>query len=769
MSLLDIGRALDALTVIPSDLPYPEWFKVGCAAIDAGLSIDDIDTWSSTSSNYKGRRDVEKTFRNITPGGGITRATLFHMANQYDYRLAGRNRLPLPPLAPKNSRLTHPIPSRCEILADIAAHCGPANAAHPYIQQKKGLPSGLLVYKGPKTINGHDCNGALVLPLTDLDGNVVGVQFIPLKGEKVFPFGTKLPPEACLVIGGELANGGTVYIVEGIGQAWTVHQATGAPAVVCFGKARMAGVAKAIHGKHPNLRIIIVPDGNGETHAAEIARAVNGLYVLLPTDWSANYDINDFHKDTGSLKAAAALLASAEAPDLAEPSVKAEHRGNTLNDSANAARLVKQFGQEIRWLPHIKKWMIWNGLYWDINEDGAIERFATATAVSIYEEARKERDADKARNIGKWAGTSLSQSRLKAMIELAKSELNMSIPMSALDQKDMLIATPSGVVDLKTGKLCDATPLDYITKITGAPYIADATCPTWERFVNRCFSGNQAVIKAVQRAVGYSLTGKTIEQLMFFIYGSGCNGKSVFLETLRAVFGDYAMQAQAEMLMQSKGERPSNDIARLRGARIVAAIEIGEGRRLSEALVKQLTGGDQIAVRFLFGEFFEYKPAFKIWLAANHKPIVQGDDLAIWRRLCLIPFLVTIPEQDLDKELSSKLAAEAPGILQWIIQGCLDWQRIGLSLPHQIIEAVDQYRSEMNVFERWLEECCEKGPGKSVGAEAAFKSQCDWAEQNGFSPLTHRKFAEKLIEHGFIKKKTNVGLKYLGLAILQKV
>jgi putative DNA primase/helicase len=504
-------------------------------------------------------------------------------------------------------------------------------------------------------------------------------------------------------------------------------------------------------------------------HAAEIARAVNGLYVELPSDWPPNYDINDFHNETRSLKEVAALLESAKAPDTPETSVEKPDRGNTLNDSGNAARLVKQFGHDIRWLPHTKKWMIWNGQYWEINEDGAIERFAIATATFMYEEARKERDADKARNIGKWGGTSLSQPRLKAMIELAKSELNISIPMSALDQNDMLLGTPSGVVDLKTGKLCEATRLDYITRITGAPYLPGATCPNWEKFIDRSFSGNQAVIKLVQRAVGYSLTGKTIEQLMFLIYGSGCNGKSVFLETLRIVFGNYAMQAQAEMLMQSKGERPSNGIARLRGTRMVSAIEIEEGCRLSEALVKQLTGGDQIAARFLFAEYFEYKPTFKIWLAANHKPIIRGDDHAIWRRICLIPFLVTIPEHELDKQLSSKLAAEAPGILQWAIDGCMEWQCMGLSPPPEIIAAVDQYKYDMNVFQRWLEEWCEKGPGKSVGAEAAFKSQCDWAEQNGFTPLTHRKFAEKLLEHGFIKKKTNVGLKYLGLAILQKV
>jgi hypothetical protein len=250
------------LWAIPSDFPYPEWFKVLCAAKAEGLSIDDVDSWSSTGSNYKGRHDVERTFRNIKMDGGIGPGTLFYLAKQYGWEETA-NLNPERPLAvPVTRRFLkkEAAPNSSEILEDITACCEPATASHSYIQKKLGLPDSLLVYRGNKTVAGFNCNGALVLPLSDLDGTLVGVQFIPLKGEKVYPLGTKLPPEACLVIGGELADGGTVYIVEGIGQAWTAQQATKLPAVACCGKARMKGVAEAIHAKFPNLLLVIVPD-----------------------------------------------------------------------------------------------------------------------------------------------------------------------------------------------------------------------------------------------------------------------------------------------------------------------------------------------------------------------------------------------------------------------------------------------------------------------------------------------------------------------------
>jgi putative DNA primase/helicase len=501
-------------------------------------------------------------------------------------------------------------------------------------------------------------------------------------------------------------------------------------------------------------------------HAAEIARAVGGAYVELPADWPPNYDINDFHNETRSLKEVAALLKSAKFPDTPEASVVAPDRGNTLNDSGNAARLVKLFGHEIRWRPETKEWITWNGQFWVADKNGAVIRFATATAQSIYREAQEETDADKARSIGRWAGTSLSLQRITAMVELAKAELNISILMSSLDQKNMLLGTPSGVVDLTTGLLSKANRFDYITRTTTAEYQLDATCPNWEKFLERCFPGNRKLIEFIQRAVGYCLTGLTNEQVMFLLIGDGCNGKSVFLETIRAVFGAYAMQTQADTLIERTKGHATNDIARLNGTRMVSVIEIEKGRRLAESFVKQLTGGDQISARFLYGEFFEFKPTFKFWLAANDEPVITGTDHGIWRRICLIPFTVRIPPEEQDKQLSIKLAAEAAGILQWAIRGALEWQRIGLCPPQDVKQATDQYQADMDVFRNWLDECCRQGPKEWARAQDLIRSHGNWAEQNDRLPLNAKELSNRLQANGFHKQEDRQSNKYLGLSLL---
>lgn len=254
---------------------------------------------------------------------------------------------------------------------------------------------------------------------------------------------------------------------------------------------------------------------------------------------------------------------------------------------------------------------------------------------------------------------------------------------------------------------------------------------------------------------------------MFFLFGDGCNGKSVFLETLRAVLGDYAMQTQTETLMEKISEGgANNDIARLRGARLVTAVEVDKGRRLAESLIKQLTGGDQISARFLYGEFFEFKPTFKIWLASNDKPIISNG-VAMRRRIHSIPFSVGIPKEEQDKQLVMKLVAEGTGILQWAIRGALEWRRIGLCPPPEITEATDQYQAEMDVFRNWLDECCRQGRGESARAADLGTSHRNWAEQNNWRPLSQKELSKRLQADGFRKEEDRYGIKYIGLSLLQ--
>lgn len=499
--------------------------------------------------------------------------------------------------------------------------------------------------------------------------------------------------------------------------------------------------------------------------AIEIARAVNGLYVDLPKDWDSNGDINDLHKKTGSLRVVKELLESAKMPPLKENNEDIQQEGSTLNDVGNARRLVARYGQNIRWLSETKKWMIWNGQSWVMDEVSGIMKLAKETVQSIYNEAGTQKDVDKGRQISRWANVSSFLPRLTAMGELAKSEPGITLSISEFDKNPMLIGTPSGVIDLNTGLPIPACREHYITKKIGIEYANNAKCPVWEQFLTKCFNGNDEIIKYLQRAVGYTLTGLVSEQKLFFLYGSGANGKSVFLEALRYVLGDYAMHAQADMFMQSKTERASNGIARLKGARMVSAIEVEDGHRFAESLVKQLTGGDRITGRFLYGEHFEFDPTAKFWFAANYKPIIRGDDHAIWRRFDLIPFLVTIPEDERDNELISKLKAEAEGILQWALQGAMEWQRIGLRSPSEITIATAQYKEEMDIIAMWLKDCCVVAAEKSANLQVLYASYIRWSQENDLHSMRRSNFVSKL-EQRFVYSRGGKGMKFWGLELL---
>lgn len=436
-----------------------------------------------------------------------------------------------------------------------------------------------------------------------------------------------------------------------------------------------------------------------------------------------------------------------------------------MTELGNAKRLVAKRGECIRWIPEFKKWMLWTGTRWRFDEANEVMLLAKETSQDIYAEAATATDSKIADAIGKHAAKSQSLRTLKALLELAQTEPGIPVLQAALDTGGMLLGVANGVLDLLTGKLRRSMREDYITRQAHVAYDASAACPKWDAFLLGIMGGDVELVRFLQRAVGYSLTGSSAEQCLFFLYGTGRNGKSTFLGTLRDVLGDYASQCSSETLMvRQKEGGASGDIARLRGARFVSTIEAEDGRRLAESLVKQLTGGDPIVARFLFQEEFEFRPQFKIWFAANHKPIIRGDDLAIWRRIHLVPFTVTIPDNDIDKSLSEKLAAEAPGILNWAIRGCLEWQRDGLRPPQAVRDATDTYRIEMDHIGGWLADCCICGLMQKDTSKRLYESYRRWCEDAGAHPLGMVKFAQKLVERGFLKQRNSQGVQYQGIA-----
>jgi putative DNA primase/helicase len=267
--------------------------------------------------------------------------------------------------------------------------------------------------------------------------------------------------------------------------------------------------------------------------------------------------------------------------------------------------------------------------------------------------------------------------------------------------------------------------------------------------------------------VGYSLTGDTREQVLFLLHGSGANGKSTFLEVIQALLGEYALQTPAETLVQKQGEGIPNDVARLKGARFVAASETEEGKRLAEGMVKKMTGGDVLTARFLHQEYFEFKPEFKLFLATNHKPLIRGTDHAIWRRIRLIPFQVQIPDAEKDKALPEKLKAERSGILTWALEGCRSWQQEGLSTPAEVLQATEAYRDEMDILKDFLESCCIEKAEAEAKVSDLYAAYVAWCEANGERPLTQRAFGMKLSERGLGQRRTKVARYWVGIGLVE--
>lgn len=422
-------------------------------------------------------------------------------------------------------------------------------------------------------------------------------------------------------------------------------------------------------------------------------------------------------------------------------------------DMGNAQRLVAMYGAGLRYCHLWGKWLVWDNRRWKVDDTGGIVRCAKETVRAIREEAADCESEDQQKSLMKWALKSEAEARIKSMIALAQSEPGIPVSPDDLDADPWLLCVSNGVIDLRTGELREHRRDDLITKWTPVVYDQRAECPTWLAFLDTIMAGKRSLIDFLQRTAGYSLSGSTGERALFFLYGVGANGKSTFLETIKAILGDYAMKTPTETLLAKQDGAIPNDVARLKGARFVSASEAEEGKRLAESLVKSLTGGDTISARFMRGEWFDFKPEFKLWLATNHKPIIRGTDKGIWDRIRLIPFEVRIPDDQQDKELPKKLSAELEGILAWAVQGCLDWRRIGLGTPDEVHAAVASYRSEMDTLAAFLNDRCIVMTGARASAKELFESYKAWCEASGERPITQRMLGMRLKERGFENRR----------------
>jgi putative DNA primase/helicase len=321
--------------------------------------------------------------------------------------------------------------------------------------------------------------------------------------------------------------------------------------------------------------------------------------------------------------------------------------------------------------------------------------------------------------------------------------------------------------DLTTGTCRPQERADLLTRCLAVAYDPAAVCPTWERFLHRIMAGNQNLITFLQRAIGYALTGVIREHVLLILWGTGRNGKSTFLNTIRALLGPYAIKAPSELLMVSTNDRHPTERADLCGKRFVSAIETEQGRKLAEVFVKEATGGDPIRARRMREDFWEFQPTHKVFLATNHKPVITGTDTAIWERIRLVPFAVTIPPEERNPTLPEELEHELPGILAWAVQGCLAWQKQGLGMPEEVQQATAGYRTEMDVLGQFISECCLTGPNYRTKAATLYDAYKAWCDQQGIAYTVQRTWGMQLTDRG-CERFTNNGTWYRNIGLLER-
>lgn len=411
-----------------------------------------------------------------------------------------------------------------------------------------------------------------------------------------------------------------------------------------------------------------------------------------------------------------------------------------FSEDALALRFSGAHANDLRFVDLWGRWLAWDGCRWS--------KDATRHVFDKVRKVCRAASSECADDVKQRLAIRLTSGQTVYAVEnLARCDRRQAATVEQWDSDSWLLNTPGGIVDLHTGILRNAKREDYCTKITGGAPGGD--CPLWLAFLDRITAGERELQYFLQRMAGYILTGATYEHALFFLYGTGANGKSVFINTISGAMGDYAKTAPIETFIASSGEHHPTDIAGLQGARLVTSVETEDGRRWAENKLKALTGGDRIAARFMRQDFFEFLPQFKLVIAGNHKPGLRTVDEAMRRRFNLLPFTVTIPASERDAKLTDKLQAEWPGILQWAIEGCLAWQREGLNAPAIVKGATADYFTAEDALGQWIEECCVEGRKYWTAGATLFANWREWCERSAEHPGSQKRFSQALQVRGF--------------------
>ncbi len=431
-------------------------------------------------------------------------------------------------------------------------------------------------------------------------------------------------------------------------------------------------------------------------------------------------------------------------------------------ETGNAELFADLYGGRLRYDHRRRRWLLWTEHWWQRDADAEVRRLAKEAARQRYLDGAAIDDLDEREKEAKWAIASESRMRLDAVLSLAQAERPIADAGDQWDADPWLMGVANGVVDLRTGELRGGRQDDSITMRTAIPYEAGAGCPRWLQFLEEIFAHDAELIDWIRRALGYSISGSTKEQVHFLCHGFGWNGKTTMLRVMREVAGDYGHNTPFSTLEARARQSVPNDMAALVGRRLVTASELNETTQLNEARLKLLGGEDPVSARFLYGEWFTFRPSAKFWLAVNHKPRITDDSKGFWRKIRLIPFTEDF-EGRADPNLEGALRSEYPGILAWLIRGCLDWQQCGLEPPEVVRAATESYRAESDPLAAFIHAGCITGSNCSVGASDLYEAYLHWGDDR--EKLTATKFGTRMGER-YEKRPTRTGIMYFGIGLL---
>jgi putative DNA primase/helicase len=561
-----------------------------------------------------------------------------------------------------------------------------------------------------------------------------------------------------------------------------------------------AGKWRKEYGEHLRGRKVVVladADQAGRDHADDVANKLQGIAAEVKVlELPGAKDVSDWIAAGGTREQLDSLIEFApiyspagKSPTkkkaarkiiVGEPQTLDLREASGRTDVANSRRLAAKHGATMRWCEPWGKWLIWDGRRWAIDDHRRAEALAKGVADDIWREVGEllpKVELAEQSELLSFARRTASAFGLGAILALARSEDGIPIVPAQLDSHPWKFNCINGTVDLKTGRLNHHDQGDYLTKLCRHEYLggAESECPLWESTLDKIFKKNDQLIGFVRRLFGSAMSGKIIEHILPILWGSGSNGKTLIIETLLEAIGeDYAGRAVADLLLATKGDRHPTEVADLFGKRLVVCAETEEGRRFNESKVKELCGGDTVKARRMREDFWQFKPSHTLFLVTNHKPVVRGQDDGIWRRLRLVPFTQrfwqaskgeTGPEDlKADPRLKERLRPELPGIMCWLVNGCLEWQRDGLGQPAEVTAATNDYKTAMDTLGQFVDDCCELNKLATSKASDVRARYEEWCKHNGEKPVSGRRFGEYLSDRGVVRRTSN-GVWYDGLAL----